>query len=490
MRARLSLGVLVVALTSPSFGQTVAPFSYAQYSASAPYAAAYDSQTLDEDFFTEAEVEPSELVETGDPVKDLELRLDRLQKKTEKLELDLDAEKKKNEKKEKPSFPFNTKIGGQLRVDGVYISQNDEATRNFGDVENSLGVRDLRLTFGGTGYKTLQYAVAFTVNNNPTFQDVWLRAKDTRYFGDLTVGNFYVESGMESAETNWDRVYAMVDEGAAMFRLNRRLGVSSQLFNADKSARAFFAIFTASNLATAPHRVNNLDNPGVVLNTRLTAAPILVDDADGYTREVLHFGGSYFWLSPAKGANLNLSTTGLGWTGANPRFLSCAIPLNDDAYSLANVEIAYQREGFATTAEGYFCSVDEGGDAYGATLSARWMLTPGVTRTYVRQDARFGSVKMPESTLFFDAKNREIGRNLGALEAVAKWEWVEANDFKEIKDATYGQVNRSVLGANWFWSEQINWTFNWEHAFVNARKNDAPVKGEFDTLVVQGSLKF
>ncbi len=429
--------------------------------------------------------------DSGDALANFERQLASLQARMEQMQVDFAEEKTKNaKKKDKFNLPFNTKVGGQLRLDGVYISQDEDALANFGDVGNSLGVRDLRLTFGGSSYGNLQYAVAFTVNNTITFQDVWLRASDTRYFGDITVGNFYVESGMESVETNWDRVYAMTDEGAAMFRLGRRLGVSSQLFGSDKRSRAFFAIFTASNLATQPHRINNQDNPGVVLNARLTAAPILQEDEDGYTREVFHVGGSYFWLSPAKGANLNLQTTGLGWASSNPRFLSGAIPLNDGAYSVTNIEAAYQHEGFAITGEGYFCSIANFGDSYGTTIATRWLLTRGVTRRYNRQDARFGMVKMPDDMIFLDIKNRMIGGGLGAFEALAKWEWVEANNLKAVSDATYGSVNRVVTGANWFWNEQVYWTFNWEHAFVDAKRNGSDQKGEFDTIIVQGSLKF
>ena len=492
--AALGLGLFAAYQEPVSFGQSV--YSVQPYNYGTVANTEYASVTPIVEYADEAQgvattdaTDAGQLINTGDPIRDFQAQLEALQKKTEKLQLDFESEKKKNEKKEKFNLPFNTKIGGQLRVDGVYVSENDEAKSNFGDVENSLGVRDLRVTFGGSSYGNLQYAVAFCVNNTITFQDVWLRAKDTG-FGTLTVGNFYVESGMESLETNWDRVYAMTDEGAAMFRLGRRLGFSTQLYGAEKQSRAFFAIFTPQNLATSPHRINHLDNLGVILNTRLTAAPILIDDEDGYTREVFHVGGSYFWLHPATGGKLNLQTTGLGWAGTEPKFLSGSVALDGKSYSLSTVEAAYQHEGFATTAEGYFCSIEDGGDAYGTTIATRWLLTPGVTRRYNRDEGRFGMVKMPDEQVFLDVSRREIGRNFGALEALAKWEWVEANNLKEVKGATYGQVHRVVAGANWFWNEQVFWTFNWEHAFVNAHKADAPVKGEFDTLILQGSLKF
>lgn len=97
---------------------------------------------------------------------------------------------------------------------------------------------------------------------------------------------------------------------------------------------------------------------------------------------------------------------------------------------------------------------------------------------------------MSEDALFLDVENRTVGSHLGAWEALVKWEWLEANDLKKLSEATYGNVNRSVVAANWFWNEQVVWSLGWEHAFVNSMKTTgSTAKGGFDTLILQGFFK-
>ncbi|MDO5308749.1 MAG: hypothetical protein Q4G03_04585 [Planctomycetia bacterium] len=427
---------------------------------------------------------------SSDPLENLQRQLEELQKTTESLQKSFDDEKAKNAKKNTPGSAFNTKIAGQARADAVFVSQDDVSRENLGDAENTIGYRDIRLVASGSGHGVFEYACGFKYTGNVTLLDVWLRVKDTKYFGDLAFGHYFVELGMESVEANYDRVFAMLDENSTSFCPGRRLGISATYFDQDRQSRAFFGAFAANSLSTSPHRINN-DDPGLILNTRLTSAPILVEDDNGFVQEVLHFGGSYMWVSPTDTNSWNFNSQGLGWSGTNPYFLTGKVPLDGRSYSVANLETAWQRGGFAATAEGYFSSVsDGGGNAYGTSIATRWMLTPGCTRSYVKQTARFGTVKMSDDALFVDYRNRIIGQNFGAWEAVAKWQWTEAEDLKNF-DGTAGQVNRLTTGFNWFWNEQTFWTFNWEHAFVNSAKSGkAKEKMDFDTLVVQGSIRF
>lgn len=464
--------------SSVVWGQTVAgPYA-------APSPVVYQGEYVD---FEEVEVaQGTATPQSADPLVAFQLQLEELQKQTESLRSELDAEKKKNEKK--LSSPFSMKVGAQVRFDGVYISENAAAKENFGNVVNSTGVNDVRVTFGGKAYQNLACGLTVRLSNGIAFQDAFIRANDTA-FGDVTLGNQYVESGMESVESNSDRAFPSLDEGASFFALRYRLGVSTRLFGAEKKTRTFLGMFLPQSVSSAPNRIN-LDNSGIVLNARVTATPILTVDSDDFTREALHFGGSYFWLDPASNQNLTLQTAGQLWYSGNSKFLSGTIPLNGASYSVTNVETAYQYEGFAISGEGYFLSVKDMGNAYGATVAARWILTPNCTRSYLVDNGRFGGIKMSEDALFLDVENRTVGSHLGAWEALVKWEWLEANDLKKLSEATYGNVNRSVVAANWFWNEQVVWSLGWEHAFVNSMKTTgSTAKGGFDTLILQGFFK-
>ncbi|MBP5620993.1 MAG: hypothetical protein J6X44_03155 [Thermoguttaceae bacterium] len=426
-------------------------------------------------------------------LEELQNQIAELQKTSEELRADLAAEQKKNEKKDpKISDPFTMKLTGHVSMDAVSIGKDDVAEDMYGNTKNSLGMRDVRFTMKGSGHGVLEYAMGIGVNDRINFKDVYLRVKDTQFFGDVTVGHYFVESGMESVEATFDRVFASIDEGLRTFGQFRRLGVSSVRYGADQRTRTFLGVFAAPSIAYSPHMVINSD-PGFILNSRFTTVPICEVDDDGFTREVFHLGASFYWLIPGGENELRLCTRGEMWTSDNPYFLDGSIPLVDTSFSVTQAEIAYQFGETALTAEGYMCNVyDGGGTAWGTTVVARRFLTPHCSRTYLKNSGRFGSITMPEEYVFLNCKDRTVGRHWGALEAVAKWEWTELNNLQKVSNSTYGSVNRLVTGFNWFWNAQTFLTFNWERAYVHAHNNNNNKHADsvFDTMITQMTFRF
>lgn len=418
---------------------------------------------------------------------ELKKQLVELQQTTDQLKVDLE---KQSKKEVKATDPYKFKFGGHVSLDAVNISQNEESREMLGNTYNSFDIRDVRVQMQATGHGNMECKAVVGFNNSVKIYDAYLRFKDTQYFGDITIGNFFVESGMESTTVTFDRVFVSLDEGANMFRMNRHLGVSSTLFSENKQTRAMFGAFLAPSISSPSHFSCDND-PGLILNTRLTTAPILSVDDDGYTREVFHLGASYFWLAPGGETSLRLRTRGLMWNGSNPYFLDSNIPMGDNSYGVSQAEVAYQLGGFAITGDGFVGSFYDGGEStYGCTIATRCFLTPHCSRSYKKDTARFGSICMPEEAVFLNYKDRSVGQNWGALEAIAKWEWVDANNLKNFDKSTYGIVNRVVTGANWFLNDQTFLALNWEHAFISATKNEKHADLEYDTIVSQVTFKF
>ena len=434
--------------------------------------------------------EESNVVEDEDAVDD-SAKIEELEQRLDKLTADFKAEQEKNKKKEKLTDPYNLKFGGFLGLGAYYVSQDDVSKDLLGNAKNVYDVHDLRFTCRGNGHG-MQFAAGVGVQESIKLYDNYVRFKDSPIFGDITIGHFYVESGMESIEPAFEPAFISTDEGASFFRMNRRLGIGSTNYNAEKTARLFLGIFAAPSVNTWPNRTENED-PGYLLNTRLTAAPILVEDDKGFTREVLHFGGSFYWLDPTSDdSSLTLKTRGHGWVGNSPYFINGKISLEDRSYSVSQMEIAYQREGFAATADGYVMSITNGGgNAYGSTAAMRWCLTPGCTRSYNKNDARFTTMNMPEEAIFVNFDKRGRGQGFGALEAVVKWEYLETDDvnFTSV-DPTTGTVNRVVTGANWWWNQQTCLAFNWEHAVANVEKGAKSGDAKNDSCFLQMGVKF
>ncbi len=430
---------------------------------------------------------------------EMQKKLDELQKSNDKLREDFEAEKKKNNKPTSLNDPFKMKISGLLNLDGTAISQ-DDASRDFlGETTNNVNARNLMIFLSGTGHGNMAYSVSFGLNNSFSIYNAYMRFKKTDYFGNLTVGQHFVESGMESCTVTNDRVFATLDEDCGMFRLNRRLGISAAYLTEDKKARAIFGAYVGPSIASTPNYIFD-DDPGLVLSTRITRTPIMEIDDTGFAREIFQFGGSYFCFLPGDDNKLRLRNRGLMWISSNPYFFDGSIPLDGRYYSVTNVEAEYQKGEFAVTGEGYVCHVAKGGgNAYGTTVVGRYFLTPGVSRKFTADDARFTSVYMPEDTVLLNFKERTFGQHWGALEAVTKWEWTEANNLKKIKGARYGSSHAFVAGLNWFWNDQTVWAFDWEHSFACSNKKVATAAGgesvdhknlEFDTFVAQLRFKF
>ena len=436
-----------------------------------------------------------EAIDADAAILELRRQIETMREETSDLKARLDKAEKKPDGKGKTD-KFTTKFGGQFKFDGAVVSQDDDARAGFGEARNSVGVRDIRVTASGSGYGRYQYSFGMSIHDHITLRHAYFRVKDTPLFGDITVGHFFVESGMESVQTNYERYFGTVDEDESFFRIGRRLGAASTIFGQDKRSRLFLGLFASASIESAPERLNG-EHCGTILNARYTTLPIYVEDSEGFAREVLHLGGSCYIVDPASTAPLVSRTRGLGWTGTNPYFISGLEALNGSNYTVGAIEAAYQKEGFNIMGEGYLRSIDGRGNAYGATLTMLCMLTPNASRTYNKQDGRFGGIKMAEDQLFLDYCNRQVGRNWGAWEAVAKWEWTQANDVKDCEcdisraaPPIYGTVNRMVLGMNWFWNESMNWAFNWEHAFVDSHQMGKDLKGDFDTMLIQTSIKF
>jgi len=430
----------------------------------------------------------------ADETAALRAELAALREETAALKVDFETAKTKEAeeaaKKKDPNAPFNLKFSGRAIADVSLTSADADFKDFYGETSNTWRLRDICLTMRGSGYGNLEYVFCLAVAEKVKIYDFYLRCNDTRYFGDVRIGQFHVESGIDSMTILYDTPYAVCDEDAQIFRLGRRFGIGSTRHSADERVRLFTGAFIPKSFNTEPYGTFD-DNPGLVLNARLSGTPIYEEGEDGLLNELAHLGGSYYWVAPgADDSTQRFRTRGLGGSFSAPYFLDGTISLADRSYSVAEIETAWQRKGFATTADAFLKSVEDGGNAYGATVGSRWMLTPGCAWGYSKDMGRFSSPKIAEDARFVNTKDRVVAGNWGAWELLGKWSWTEANSLREAAGATYGTVNRLTTGFNWYWNEKTMWTLNWERAFIDAQRGGEAVDATHDTLILQAAVKF
>ncbi len=435
-----------------------------------------------------------EFAASTDEMAALRAELAALREETAALKIDFEAAQTKAKegaaKKKDPNAPFDLRFSGRAVADATLTSADAEFNDFYGETSNAWRLRDVNLMMRGSGYGNLEYAFCFAVAEKLKIYDFYLRCNDTRYFGDVRIGQFHVESGIESMTILYDTPYAVVDENASIFRLSRRLGVGSTRHSSDERLRLFTGAFIPKSFNGEPYGTLD-DNPGLVLNARLSGTPIYEENADGLLDELLHLGGSYYWVAPGSDdSTQRFRTRGLAWSFSSPYFLDGTISLADRSYSVSEIEAAWQRKGFAATADGFIKSVEDGGNAFGTTVGARWMLTSDCAWGYSKDMGRFSSPKIAEEARFVNTKERVVGGNWGAWEVLGKWGWTEANDLRESAGATFGTVNRLTTGVNWYWNEKTMWTLNWERAFVDAQRGSEQVDSAVDSLILQAAVKF
>ena len=258
----------------------------------------------------------------ADETAALRAELTALREETEALKVDFESAKAKDaaSKKADPNAPFSLKFSGRAVADATLTSADSDFTDFYGETSNTWRLRDVCLTLRGSGYGNLEYKFCLAVAEKVKIYDFYLGCKDTRYFGDVKVGQFHVESGSESLELLYETSYATMDENASIFRMSRRLGVGSARRGMDDRVRLFTGAFIPKSYINETYGSCD-DNPGLLLNARLSGVPIYEENEDGLLEELLHLGGSVYWVAPGSDdSTQRFRTRGLG--GSFPRPIS------------------------------------------------------------------------------------------------------------------------------------------------------------------------
>ena len=417
--------------------------------------------------------------------KELRAALDDLKDQVSDLKADL----KKKQDKQDNTKKFSCKVGGNLIMDALALTQSDASRDLYGQIDNQVQARDARISISGEGYGFLSYGVVFGINKEEVnFKDVTVTAKDMPIFGDLTVGHFKVETNMDYLQRVFDTPSVDFDSNTNTFCAGRKLGVGSTYYTADKQGRLFLGLFTGKGFDTKS--ASAVSDSAILLNARATAIPIYRRCGDDYLDEVLHIGTSYYWTRLDRDSQQNFRLRPTGWVYSMPYLFGGKVTLED--YSVLETEIAWQKGGFALQCEGFYGSYDGLDNGAGVTGLCRYMLTPGAFHEYDKSGGRFFQVVVPEVLRFVDFENWKYFQGYGAVEAICQWSYTDLDNLSGTdNDLVYGTYNELLAGLNWFWNSQTRWSFNWVHAMPSS--TDGTVEKEereSDTFVVQMRIKF
>lgn len=425
--------------------------------------------------------------------------LQTLQKSIDDMKSELEKMKKDLSKKQNAADPnkkFSCKPGGQMLLTGVNVSQNDRSKDLYSDIQNVYGFQDLRLNASGNGYGGIRYMFEMAFQNKDiAFKDVDITVPDIPIWGDLRMGHFRVESGMEFLESSFDTTFTDRTAISNTFRADRHLGIGSIHYFNNKNIRWFSGVFAGKTLDTAKGAYAYQDSSDLILNTRISGVPVY-RECNGQLCEVLHFGASYYWCDPDYEQNqeYQLRTRPTGWLFEQPRVLTGKIPVDTmDSYSVAQIEAAWQRGRFGIQTEYFYGHYKNYGEAQGAYLLGRFMLNEGAYRKYNKDRGVFGNTNVPQNLRIVDYDNGfRCFEGFGVFELASMVGWSDLNNLETVSGSIYGDYCEFVNGINWYWNEQTRCAFFWTHAIADSAKYGNPPKEDSitDSFVFQFRIKF
>ena len=393
---------------------------------------------------------------------------------------------------------YGAQVGGFLDLDTVTVSQSDANKERYGDINNDFAVRDLWLWVRGEGYGNIDYAIMLGFPGSLAFRDVVINVKNLPVLGTARIGYFKVESGLNWEQFVYDNTFVDWESCTRTFMAGRRLGVASIHHNEDKSLRLFTGIFTGQNLSIGDgkHSNENTDNPGTILNARLSGVPIYNAGANGEIYELLHLGAGIRWVNPGKdSATGTTRRTAFGavpcdWLADMPSLLAGQIDSN--SYTVTNIEAAWQQGQFGIVSEGYIGSFNGYDNAYGVSTTGRILLTPGAYQKYNKVNGCFGGVTVPANMRFVDCENWTCLEGWGVWELAAQWSWTDLDMLRDAPVAAkYGRINQYTFGVNWHWNPQTRWGLNWIYAKpVSGSGGANETSSSLNTIAAQARITF
>lgn len=420
--------------------------------------------------------------------------IDELKQQVESLQAQMSAKQNIPDTLKK----YGAQVGGFLDLDTVAVSQSDGNKDRYGDINNDFAVRDLWLWVRGEGYGNIDYAVMLGFPGSLAFRDVVINVKNLPILGTARIGYFKVESGLNWEQFVYDNTFVDWESCTRTFMAGRRLGVASIHHNEDKSLRLFTGIFTGQNLAIGDgkHSNEDNDNPGTILNTRLSGVPIYNAGANGEIYELLHLGAGFRWVNPGKDSVTGATRrTALGavptdWLADMPSLLAGQIDSN--SYTVTNIEAAWQHGQFGIVSEGYVGSFNGYDNAYGVSTTGRLLLTPGAYQKYNKVNGCFGGVAVPANMRFVDCENWTCLEGWGVWELAAQWSWTDLDMLRDAPvAANYGRINQYTLGVNWHWNPQTRWGLNWIYAKpVSGSGGTTESSSSLNTIAAQARITF
>jgi phosphate-selective porin OprO and OprP len=371
------------------------------------------------------------------------------------------------------------RFGGRIQFDVNFPHFSDEVESAFGDPEDRFFFRRARLFIRGTLYEAFDFKAEYDfAGDTVAFTDVYIRANDLPYVGNIYAGRFKGPFGLE--ELTSDNFITLQERSLTdAFVPGRTLGFMFENTLFDERATWGISITRPEGDETSAS-TDDLD-----ITLRLTGVPWFQDDG----RQLLHLGFGYIWRNRHHAESIRFrtrpeaiihTTRDFDDEELDVRFVDTGELPVDEAHTIG-FEAAFVHGPFSVQGE-VMGAMPRGlsGDPteddvddmrfWGYYIMLSYFLT-GEHRPYDASSAVFErpDVKRP----FF----RQGG--LGAWELAFRVSGIDLDDVDKIDDTNDrgGRELNLTLGVNWYPNPNTRVTLNYVTGWVDDRtitlSNDA-----------------
>ncbi|MCL2119864.1 MAG: OprO/OprP family phosphate-selective porin [Planctomycetaceae bacterium] len=368
------------------------------------------------------------------------------------------------------------KVGALVFMDYVTAMNNnwdglDTARGVNVDTQNGFGFREARLMTSGTGYGFLDYrfdlGLEKNTNFNASYKDVFLGTQNVPILQYVRIGHQYVEdAGSEICIPAPHYTFMEAPAPAGQHFMSRRLGITSRHLFAEDRLRLFFGVYNATNISDIHYQKD--DNQGIVLNTRMTFAPVFCRDG----HSLFLYGAYYNYVNSTGSRPLAFNRPG-GWDVYNPNSLENFF---SNEYQKTGFEIAWQEGRFCVQTDlflqHYADVISSGANIgnqtnYGGFVMARWFLTNNY-RKYNLKSASWDGVDVSHPLRFEKQSGVNWPSGYGAWELATMYGFY--NSLASLANADDRMTNHQIgVALNWYWNPQVKWAVNYIHDMTDAR---------------------
>lgn len=351
---------------------------------------------------------------------------------------------------------------GFIQLDSGWFSQDSANKQAVGDITDTTGIRRLRLRASGQVLPDTSFVVDldFAASGHPSFRDVKFTLHEQELVQNIQIGYFAQPFGLEAMTSGRD---LLLLERQLPFALVPFRQTALGAYGTSDDQMVQWSV-SGYRFPTDSFGVSQGESGGWGLATRATAIPVY----DGDAGLLVHFGGSYSFVSPGTNEVRYAIEPGFFVTDSATRPLGSNVPVFVDTgnipthgVNLAGLEFASQFGPLNMQAEVIGAFVNQVGGPHlafpGASAKLAYVLT-GEVHPYI-----------PSTGTFDRIKPREPSRLLNVFGGA--WESVVGLSYLDLNDANIdgGRMQSIVVGLNRYVNDHVKVQVNVIRGLLNDR---------------------